>query len=246
MGFFSFTCAKTQLPILASTSWDEKYSKVVVLDEDGSKLKGIYDGYGRVMGNIGEVELDYADVEGGNVKLVLQKFYNGESFEALGKSHSDPGQGHFHDEEKIEAWYKQGGFKDYKDMILAYNSPGSSVPASQSEPINPYYNPEGLGLEMISFDERGLGYSYNTICFWATPDGKVYTARDSGCSCPEPFERHAGRTTKEVTTTLESVGSVEQALTTFDSWNKDWENHKICGVEARKSLNDWVEARLKI
>lgn len=122
MGFFSYTCAKTNLPILASTSWDEKYSRVVMLDAKGTVFHGSYDGYGNIIGDCGEIELEYDSVESGKIKLVLEKFYNGERFEALPKSGWDPGQGHFHDPDEIDKWYAQGGFPSHKDMVKAYRS----------------------------------------------------------------------------------------------------------------------------
>lgn len=111
--------------------------------------------------------------------------------------------------------------------------------------INPYYNPEKLGLEMISFDEPNMSYEYNTLCFWATKKGKVYTASDSGCSCPTPFEdRHARDTRAEVMATLEPVGSVAQAEAIFDSWNKNYEGKKLLPVSAKMKLSKWVAERL--
>jgi hypothetical protein len=123
MGFFSYTCAKTNLPVLASTSWPEKYSRVVVLDDEGNKFSGSYDGYGNVITRDGsEIELDpYGDaILSGKTKLVLRKFYEGETFEDLGRSNNDPGQGHFHNEDKIELWYARGGFASYQEYLGAF------------------------------------------------------------------------------------------------------------------------------
>lgn len=121
MGFFSYTCAKTNLPVLASTSWPEEFCKVTVLTESGDVFRGVYDGYGRVVTQFGsEVELDDSVVTRGGIKFVLTKFYKGEKFGDLGKSHNDPGQGHFHDEEKIKEWYTKGGFPSAKEYYRAY------------------------------------------------------------------------------------------------------------------------------
>ena len=125
MGFFSYTCAKTNLPILASTSWGGEESEVVVLFDDGSIMKGAYDGYGRVLTSVGsELELDYSSVLNGSVKLVLKKFYNGEDFSGLGRSWDEPGQGHFHDPEKIREWFAQGGFPSRAAYIEAFRNLG--------------------------------------------------------------------------------------------------------------------------
>ena len=126
MGFFSYTCAKTNLPVLASEAWPEKYSRVVVLDGEGNKFSGSYDGYGNVITPDGsEIELDpYGDsILSGKTKLVLKKFYDGETFEDLGRSNSDPGQGYFHDEDKIEVWYARGGFPSHREYVEAYRGP---------------------------------------------------------------------------------------------------------------------------
>lgn len=123
MGFFSYTCAKTNLPVLASTSWPEEYSRVVVHDEDGNKFSGSYDGYGNVFTQSGsEIELDDSAILAGRTKLILRSFYDGETFEGLGKSNYDPGQGHFHDEEKIELWYSRKGFPSHREFVEAYRA----------------------------------------------------------------------------------------------------------------------------
>jgi len=104
---------------------------------------------------------------------------------------------------------------------------------------NPYYSPESFELELLSFDEPDLSYEYNTLCFWATKDGRVYSTSDSGCSCPTPFEQYDSGTLDELVQQLERVGSVEQAIAIFNSWN--------CGLpmEDRNKLAEWVKANLK-
>lgn len=122
MGFYSYTCCKTNLPILASTSWGtNNYSSVHLLGQDGSSVQGHYDGYGRIDMNNGE-SLEEIDerIQSGKWKLVLSQFYSGEKFDQLGNSRHDPGQGHFHDQHKIEQWYAQRGFPSYKDYLQAF------------------------------------------------------------------------------------------------------------------------------
>lgn len=55
---------------------------------------------------------------------------------------------------------------------------------------NVYYNPEDQGLEQVAqiyYSDGGYCFDYRVI--WRhTETGKLYTARDSGCSCPSPFE----------------------------------------------------------
>jgi hypothetical protein len=54
---------------------------------------------------------------------------------------------------------------------------------------NIFYNPEKHGLTVIGEVEFSDGfYQFDTRVAWRDEDGKVYTARDSGCSCPTPFE----------------------------------------------------------
>lgn len=113
------------------------------------------------------------------------------------------------------------------------------------ERINPYYNPDKLGLELLSFDEPDMSYEYNTLCFWKTENGLIFTASDSGCSCPTPFENYEGETQKEVIQQLERVGTEEQALSIFDSWNKNYEGKPHLGIEDRKRLSEWMDEPYK-
>lgn len=113
--------------------------------------------------------------------------------------------------------------------------------------MNPYYNPEKLGLDLISFDQPNMCYEYNTLCFWSTPDGKVYTAQDSGCSCPTPFEDHHDKPTlDEVLNTMERVGSLEQAENIFDTWNRDYDGSLYLGHSSRRELVCWITENLKL
>ena len=55
---------------------------------------------------------------------------------------------------------------------------------------NPFYNPSACGLKMVdtlSFTDEA--YQFDYLVVWKSlSDGKIYYARDSGCSCPTPFE----------------------------------------------------------
>lgn len=57
---------------------------------------------------------------------------------------------------------------------------------------NIYYNPEHFGLEIVAEIEYSSGsYEFDTRVVWKEKDGrKCYTMRDSGCSCPTPFESY--------------------------------------------------------
>lgn len=106
--------------------------------------------------------------------------------------------------------------------------------------MNPYYNPSKFNLELLSFDDPHLSYEYNTLCFWATPDGRIFTASDSGCSCPTPFEQYDVESLNELLPLLERVGSVDQAESIFDSWN----NNKL-QMSDRDELSIWIKNNLK-
>jgi len=106
---------------MASTSWGDEYSKVVVLGSGGSCFRGIYDGYGRVTTPEGmEVELEDAEILAGKIKIVAEKFYDGDKFEDLPKSMSELGQGHFHNPETVAAWYGRGGFGSWEEYRQAF------------------------------------------------------------------------------------------------------------------------------
>jgi len=130
MGFSSYTCAKTNLPILNSNSWGympETY-EVVMLFKNGDRVTGSYDGYGRVDLDIGvAVESIHAAMENKEAKLVLQKFCTpGDTFESIvGFSRREPGQGHFHDPARIRKWYDKGGFKTYAAYCKAEEAANS-------------------------------------------------------------------------------------------------------------------------
>lgn len=110
--------------------------------------------------------------------------------------------------------------------------------------MNPYYEPEKMALQMVAFDEQDMCYAFNTLCFWATDDGKVYTAKDSGCSCPTPFEDHDHSTRDEVLQSLERVGSVDQALATYDAWAREIEASARPDHATRRELAEFVTKHL--
>lgn len=105
MGFFSWKCAKSDAPVMADmgvqgTPYDFS-SKVVVLFKNGDRITGTYDGYGRVNG----VELvDYPEEYW---RMVIERYYNGESFDQLPKNKYDPGQGWFYDDAELEEFFNK-------------------------------------------------------------------------------------------------------------------------------------------
>lgn len=55
---------------------------------------------------------------------------------------------------------------------------------------NVYYNPEKHELEPVAeIDYSSGSYEFDLRVVWRhKPTNKLYTGRDSGCSCPCPFE----------------------------------------------------------
>lgn len=56
---------------------------------------------------------------------------------------------------------------------------------------NVYYNPEKYGLTIIgevSWWQPCYGFDFTLVLM--DEEGKFWWGRDSGCSCPEPFENH--------------------------------------------------------
>lgn len=62
---------------------------------------------------------------------------------------------------------------------------------------NVYYHPEKHGLTVVAeIEYSDACYQFDTRVVWKDAEGNFYTARDSGCSCPTPFEEY---------TTIESL-----------------------------------------
>lgn len=59
---------------------------------------------------------------------------------------------------------------------------------------NPAYHPEKVGLTLVAAIEYSSGfYEFDTRIVWRRDEtGELLTARDSGCSCPTPFDGIGG------------------------------------------------------
>ena len=110
-----------------------------------------------------------------------------------------------------------------------------------SQRYNPYYNPEKLGLTMNEFNESGMCYEYNTLCFFLTGDGRIYSAQDSGCSCPIPFDGYKAETMEECVRQMSRIGSPEQAMSELSSWN----DHNSYNQQNINELGEWIKNNLK-
>lgn len=122
MGRFSWTCAKTHLPIMSPDPKRPEQSAIVLLFEDGSMLRGSYDGYGRII-RPGGAELDITDeIEYGHAKAVLAKFFapGTDHFDTLGANQSEPGQGYFHDPQFVDSIFAKAGFPRYEEYLDAF------------------------------------------------------------------------------------------------------------------------------
>jgi hypothetical protein len=55
-----------------------------------------------------------------------------------------------------------------------------------------YYNPDHYGLEIAAQIDFSTGiYCFDYRIIWKElKPGRFFTARDSGCSCPSPFENY--------------------------------------------------------
>ena len=76
---------------------------------------------------------------------------------------------------------------------------------------NPYYSPEKCGLEILAeAEDRNMSYEFDKLVVWIDLEsGNLYAARDSGCSCPSPFE---GYTELGDMTLLRSLHTVESLM----------------------------------
>ena len=118
MGFFSKTCAKTNLPICAPEV-NRSLSEIVVLYPDGRKVEGTYDGYGRVNGE--QLLEDCSSKEWDDLKFVVASKYDGERYEDLGESRNELGQGYFLSREFLALGISRGGFKSYAEYKKFFN-----------------------------------------------------------------------------------------------------------------------------
>lgn len=119
MGFFSKTCAKTHLPIVADMKDIPRLSQVVALLPNGKKFTGAYDGYGRVAGT-GLVETARGRFQWPEVKMVLAEYYNGEEYKDLGRSGDELAQGYFMDPLFLNHCLRNGPFESYAEYKKAF------------------------------------------------------------------------------------------------------------------------------
>ena len=75
-------------------------SEVIVLFNNGDRITGTYDGYGRIDG------FEIVDHPEDRWRMVIKDFYNGETFDQLPQNKYDQGQGFFYSDEDLEKEFK--------------------------------------------------------------------------------------------------------------------------------------------
>jgi hypothetical protein len=126
MGFFSKTCAKTNLPVVAQCKDLPRLNEIVVLLPNGKKLEGSYDGYGRV-GGVDLMPDGYIEKEWDAIKFVLKEKYNNESYEELGMSGDELAQGYFMSDRFLKICLDEGSFKNYSAYKKAMEKYGDWI-----------------------------------------------------------------------------------------------------------------------
>jgi hypothetical protein len=112
MGFFSWQCAKSQKPVMAdvavrNTPWDFA-SHVVVLFKNCDRITGTYDGYGRVNGfELVDLPEDRIFRPEDRWRMVIEKYYDNETFDKLPRNKYDRGQGFFYNDDELEEIFKE-------------------------------------------------------------------------------------------------------------------------------------------
>lgn len=109
--------------------------------------------------------------------------------------------------------------------------------------MNPYYDSDKLGWDIFTLDRPDLSYEFDTLCFWKDSEGTVYSASDTGCSCPVPFENYQGETPASIAAQLERVPNLAYALGILRDWNNDYGGRpKLPLTEflrAQRELEEW-------
>lgn len=168
MGFYSFTCAKSGLPVMAGEAFKEaKFTKVKVLYANGDVIQGTYDGYGRVDGeSMGEDLSGFQSQDKSqDPKIVLAAYHCGEPFEALGVSESDPAQGFFIDADFVQGMHAlqegQPGFDGhrYNEYRIQLDELGERVCRFESHQVG--LDPHEIDALWWSLESMGFLHPVN-------------------------------------------------------------------------------------
>ena len=113
----------------------------------------------------------------------------------------------------------------------------------EAEKVNPHYQPEKLGIiEVFEVQDDDLSYDFDILLFLVHSDGRVFSANDSGCSCPTPFEDYEGTTIDECK--LELVTSVSQAVRLYTEWATNGFSRKAAS-KTEGDVRSFVEKHIK-
>ena len=116
---------------------------------------------------------------------------------------------------------------------------------------NVYYNPGASGLELVhTYDQDNLSYEYNTfVILRDVKNGNLFWARDSGCSCPTPFEDYYynenGHNLNPIT--KETVDELERELKDFGHADGYPAHVQEIRLELKKKLErkkNWLQKHL--
>ncbi len=111
------------------------------------------------------------------------------------------------------------------------------------EKHNPYFNPEKLGIkEQLNIDECDTGYDFNTLCFFVHKDGRIFSASDSGCSCPTPFEGYEGASIDDCK--MQLVTSYDQALRIYTEWRNEQYTRERQVTKSEADLKKFIQTNL--
>lgn len=93
-----------------------------------------------------------------------------------------------------------------------------------------YYNPKDASLEIVGSVEREPNYDFDMLVVWKNAKGELFYGKDSGCSCPSPFEDfHSEADLTRIS--HDSKDQFEKEVMGFD-----------CPLEERTALIDRVRA----
>ena len=100
---------------------------------------------------------------------------------------------------------------------------------------NVYYSPEASGLTIFDSIDTAGSYEFDIFLILMDENKNLYYCKDSGCSCPVPFED----VTNVDEITLSTFYNFEQALTNHYNLSKE------DFLRIRKNVKDHLEIPLK-
>ena len=93
---------------------------------------------------------------------------------------------------------------------------------------NVYYNSEKHGLTTVAEVEYSDGcYEFDTRVVWQHKDGRLFTARDSGCSCPTPFENYPSVESLEEFDFDEVLAEIDREIAARNEWGSGNPNLEV-------------------